>query len=242
MKLLWKTIWGMKTLNKVQNFIWRACKDILATKTNLRKHHITSNDLCTSRNKAAETSGHMFWFYEKAKEVWNSSKMVFPFMITGNWEFIDIVWNVIKHTPKDFGMLEKTTMICWEIWKNRNVMSLEGAGNQGYKVLKKALNQVEDNRATHEKVLPQRDKEEIYWSAPREGRYKANVDGATFTKTQASGMGLVIRNNRGQVMVAMSRKIPTLLSALSVETKAKELAVEWMLEMSFKRSPSKLTP
>lgn len=57
----------------------------------------------------------MFWFCEKAKEVWNGSKMEFPFIITGNWEFINIVWNFIKHTPKDSGMLEKTAMICWKV-------------------------------------------------------------------------------------------------------------------------------
>ena len=81
MKLLWKIIWGMRTPNKVRNFIWRACKDILATKTNLRK---VDNDLCTSCNKAAETSGHMFWFCEKAKQVWNGSKMEFLFITAEN--------------------------------------------------------------------------------------------------------------------------------------------------------------
>ena len=130
--------------NKVRNFTWRACKDILATKMNLRKRHITSNDLCMSCNKATETSGHMFWFCEKAKEVWNGNKMVFPFIIVENWEFIDIVWNVIRYAPKEFGMLEKTVMICSEIWKNRNVVRHGGAGKKGYQVLKMALNQVEE--------------------------------------------------------------------------------------------------
>jgi len=69
---------------------------------------------------------------------------------------------------------------------------------------------------------------------PREGRYKANVDGATFTEKQALGMGRVIRNSQRQVMAPLSRKIPVLLSALSAEAKAIELVVEWTLEMRFR--------
>nr|POF09573.1 hypothetical protein CFP56_41711 [Quercus suber] len=160
--------------------------------------------------------------------------MFFPFTIAGNWNFIDIIWNVMKHSPTDSGMMEKTAMICWEIWKNRNDMRHGGAVKQGHQILRKALRNVEEYRAAHEEVLPQRDKDEICWSAPREGRYKANVDGATFTNPRASGMGLVIRNNQGLVMAAMSRKITAPLSALSVEAKAMELAVEWTLEMGFR--------
>ena len=101
-------------------------------------------------------------------------------------------------------------------------MRHRGAGKQGYQVRKMALNQVEEYRVAHDEVLPQRDKEEIYWTTLREGRYKANVDGTTFIEKQASGMGLVIHNSRGQVMATMSRKILIPLSALSVEVKAME--------------------
>lgn len=46
-------------------------------------------------------------------------------------------------------------------------------------------------------------------------------------------MGLVIRDFLGQVMATMSRKIPVPVSALSVEAKALELAMEWTLDMGF---------
>lgn len=74
-------------------------------------------------------------------------------------------------------------MICWKVKKTRNVVRHGGTGKQRYLVLKNALFQVEEYQAAHEEVCPQRDKEETYWSAPREGRYKANVDGSTFTET-----------------------------------------------------------
>lgn len=91
MKQLWRRIWGMRTLNKVRNFTWRACKNILATKTNLKKCHITNNDLCLKCNMEAETSGHMFWFCDRAKEVWSRSKMAFPFLVDDKWEFLDMI-------------------------------------------------------------------------------------------------------------------------------------------------------
>lgn len=35
MRAYWKKLWKFQVLNKVRDFIWRAAKDILPTKTNL---------------------------------------------------------------------------------------------------------------------------------------------------------------------------------------------------------------
>ena len=60
------------------------------------------------------------------------------------------------------------------------------------------------------------------WSPPREGWYKANVDGAVFRETNSCGIGVVIRNDQGQIMGAMSKKRNLPLGAVEVETKVFE--------------------
>nr|POE84078.1 hypothetical protein CFP56_32832 [Quercus suber] len=35
MVALWKSVWSVKCLNKIRNFIWEACKDIPLVKTSL---------------------------------------------------------------------------------------------------------------------------------------------------------------------------------------------------------------
>lgn len=152
---LWRRIWGTRMPPKVRNFTWRLWKNILATKVNLKKQHITNDDLCTSCKVEAETSGHMLWFCDSAKEVWSGSKLVFPFVVDDKWEFSEVIWQIVKHSPKDSGLLEKTATISWEIWKNRNVVRNGGARIPRSQLLKRALTQVEEFRAAHEEVPPQ---------------------------------------------------------------------------------------
>lgn len=78
----------------------------------------------------------------------------------------------------------------------------------GCHILKKALSMVKEYKAAHEEVITHKVKEEIGWNPLSTRRYRVNVDEATFTDSKTSGMGLVIRNEWGQVMVAMSRRIP----------------------------------
>ena len=43
---IWKKIWKMKVPNKIQHFIWRAAKDLLPTKLNLKARHLPGDDVC----------------------------------------------------------------------------------------------------------------------------------------------------------------------------------------------------
>ena len=55
--------------------------------------------------------------------------------------------------------------------------------------------------------------------------YKVNVDGGTFTNSQSSRIGVIIRDIVGQMEVAMSKRLPISLGTLESETKALEEGV-----------------
>ena len=80
-------------------------------------------------------------------------------------------------------------MICWKIWKNRNIVRQGRAGKKGYQVLKMALNQVEEYMAAHDEALPQRDKEEICWTTPM-------LYGGSGTRNFTLGIGKMVHSER----------------------------------------------
>ena len=65
---------------------------------------------------------------------------------------------------------------------------------------------------------------------------KTNYDGAMFGESDQAGLGVVIRNSEGQVMVALSEKIKKPHSAQSVELLAARRAVTFCIETGFQNS------
>ena len=60
------------------------------------------------------------------------------------------------------------------------------------------------------------------WSPPIEGWYKVNVDGVLFREPSSCGIEVVIRNDQGQIMGAMSKKLNLPINAVEVEAKVFE--------------------
>ena len=60
------------------------------------------------------------------------------------------------------------------------------------------------------------------WSPPIEGWYKVNVDGVVFRESSSYGIGVVIRNEQGQIVGAMSKKLNLPIKAVEVEAKVFE--------------------
>ena len=73
------------------------------------------------------------------------------------------------------------------------------------------------------------------WTPPNKGFYKINVDGVVFKELGCCGVGVVIRNEYGQLMGAMSKKWDFPLKALGVEAKAIEESIIFARELSLKK-------
>ena len=152
MKQLWKSIWNLNLPNKIRSFAWRACREALATKSNLKKRQITKDDICIQCGKEAETSLHLFWFCDRAKEVWSNSKTALPFSLDHRWYFIDVMWQLVKHSSICSDLMEKILSLCWEIWKERNSVRNGGGAREGKLLVRNATALVEEFRGVNERV------------------------------------------------------------------------------------------
>ena len=68
-KRFWNKIWKMNVPPKVRNFVWRACNDILPTRTNLYRKKVYTDPLCAIYEQTDETVGHVLWGCPMARNV-----------------------------------------------------------------------------------------------------------------------------------------------------------------------------
>ncbi|XP_075666340.1 uncharacterized protein LOC142636131 [Castanea sativa] len=66
--------------------------------------------------------------------------------------------------------------------------------------------------------------------------WKANFDGAMFSESEEAGIGVVVRNQAGQTMAALSEKIKKPASAEILEALVARRAVKFILELGFNKA------
>ena len=117
--------------------------------------------------------------------------------------------------------LELFTVIAWYIWCRRNKCHFKEQCLPPEKILdaaESALKEFQDKPKTKTvRLQPQPQ----HWSPLEPDIYKVNYDGAYFAEEEKAGIGVVVRNELGQVMASLAKKFvmpPTMeiLEAMAV--------------------------
>ena len=74
------------------------------------------------------------------------------------------------------------------------------------------------------------------WKPPDPRQVKTNFDGAIFEDLQEAGIGVIIRNSKGEVLAALSKRIPTPSSVVILESFAARRAVQFIHEIGLRSS------
>uniref|UniRef100_A0A7N2N391 RNase H type-1 domain-containing protein n=1 Tax=Quercus lobata TaxID=97700 RepID=A0A7N2N391_QUELO len=72
------------------------------------------------------------------------------------------------------------------------------------------------------------------WKPPTGLNYKVNIDATIFPRQKASGFGVVIRNERGETMAAVSARGPLVQNSKEAEALACRKAVEVAMDLGFR--------
>ena len=202
--------------------VWRACKNTLPTKLRLKARGIGKDGGCNMCG-VDESSGHALWSCRSAEAVWCGTRLKLPSFHVLPSDFIDIVWEIKNRCERVNWELFATTI--WGIWNNRNQVR-HGGQCKSYEVIMKGaadyLNEYQAaNMSTEHLTIP----EAVRWRPPKQGWYKVNTDGATFEDIKCCGVGVVIRNEKGELMGALSKKFGLPLGGLEAEAMAIEEGV-----------------
>ena len=98
MQTLWKLIWNLNCPNKIKQFMWHSCRNILLIKHRLKSRGISIEDGCDQCG-LSESSGYILWGCKLASKVWSESRLKLPYIPNQMQEFIELVWEMIEKKP-----------------------------------------------------------------------------------------------------------------------------------------------
>ena len=102
--------------NKIKNFAWRACQNILPTKANLFHRKVISSKVVEHCDQGRETTSHVLLHCAFAQLVWEACSLV----VDRNCTFEDMIWKCRNGSDPAFFELAHFMAISWNLWKNRN--------------------------------------------------------------------------------------------------------------------------
>lgn len=111
--------WSISVSVKVKNFMWHSCKNILPTKLNHLRHHLSTDGVCEGCGKAQESTGHVFCCYRMAREIWTSCNLG-HIMISDEEDFTNVFWRVVQDDKIEAHVIKLIMMTNWAIWTHRN--------------------------------------------------------------------------------------------------------------------------
>ena len=210
----------------MKNLLWRACRNALPTKANLVRRTIITDPVCARCLDAHETPLHALWMCKELDSVWDSS-------VSWNFRcrvhFLDfkelLSWIIMQqqHT-------ELFAWMAWKIWSQRNKVRLNQPTCSTHQIAQLSNNRLSEFLAAQVPHPHLQSQPKPKWRLPPENYVKINFDGAVFSGARKSGIGVVIRNNRGLVIASCSQVLHEEFNSNEIEALAAAKALSFAAE------------
>ena len=94
--------------------------------------------------------------------------------------------------------------IAWAMWGNRNEVQNGGKKKSGCELVQWTSRYLKEYYIALVRAATETEVTVARWAPPPPDRYKINMDGAVFKAQKAAGIGVLIRDCHGQVIIALS--------------------------------------
>ena len=115
--------------------------------------------------------------------------------------------DLVSFTEVEGKNLEVFAMTTWLIWLWRNKLRTNDNPLSCSKIAQTASSLLFEFQQGKQWPVTKNRTNLVRWQALSGNSVKVNFDGAIFKEEQESGIGVVIRNNKGQVLAALSKKV-----------------------------------
>lgn len=212
---------------KLKTFIWKACKNAIPTRQNLYKRKLTNCPSCPICNDATEDVGHLLLHCPWTRPVWFGSLLQWN-AATQNTSRLDL-WlqdriQALPNTENKALNISLLLTLCWYIWKGKNGKAFEDVDPLPEQYLKLASSTTYDNwkeLSTTNTSVPNSPSrataiQRPHWLLPPEGFIKCNSDACFDGNLRLCSIGILMRDDHGNVIAGDAKVIPA-LSSLQAE-------------------------
>ncbi|KAL0013279.1 hypothetical protein SO802_000348 [Lithocarpus litseifolius] len=151
--------------------------------------------------------------------VWRASNNALPTMD-----------NLLRRKVHDDYRAEIFTFIVWLLWNRRNLLHLSKPVHPLQTLPSLAGGMLQDFTNVHEPT-PVGTSSTNRWCPPDPHCYKANFNNAIFKSSNTAGLGVVIRDSRGDILGAISVRVPLPQSVPEMEAFAYRHAISFTVDL-----------
>ena len=127
-------------------------------------------------------------------------------------------------------------VVAWFIWNRRNKLQLKEPSLDKRKIFSAVAQYLSDFQLKFLMKVVKSPTIKAKWIPPLGESYKTNYDGVVFEDSNEVGIGVVVRNANGEVIDALSKKIPYPSSVDLVEVLATRRVVLFIVELGISQS------
>ena len=150
----------------------------------------------------------------------------------GHADFVQLIEELMDKLAVE--ELELFLVQCWVIWSQRNSVIHGGVLQEPSRLVNRATDLLEEYRRAQELLAIHSNIGLVQKWEPSVGLiYKVNFDAALFADLDALGVGVVVRNDKGEVMASLSTKGPLVQYSEEVEVLAYRREMEFAVEAGF---------
>ncbi|KAF5452147.1 hypothetical protein F2P56_027178 [Juglans regia] len=230
-------MWDLKVPGKVKLFMWKAGNEILPTRRNLHIRKIVEDSICPICKEMEEIVMHVIWQCPAASDVWAEFNKTLQKWSLNEDDLISLWEKLVDKVGKvEMGEIA-SVMRC--IWQRRNEFIFEGIFKSPSQVLKTAREGLFEFLSAQQKRNDRAgNKTEIrnqVWKKPRQSFVKANWDAAVDQKERKMEIGIIIRDEEGEVLVVVEGQQRYVVQPAVAESYALWKAIEVCRDLNLER-------
>ncbi|KAK3188613.1 hypothetical protein Dsin_028174 [Dipteronia sinensis] len=203
----WKLLWNLPVPQKVRVVLWKVSNNAIPSLANLfrRKVHLLS--CCGRCEEEVESTSHALFWCSEVEGVWDFFEFGLLLGDLKGLRCLDILcWVSLKI---DREAMARFAMVMWGIWFNRNQLLHNKCGRDPGELVSWVAGLLEEFQGTYKSLLSSLSSDSAVakegWHPPPMGCLKLNTDAAVPPSGNCFGIGAVIRDSEGKVVLALSK-------------------------------------